>query len=111
MRAKGKKVQIVPPHLVADGISAVRTLFPTIRIDKDKCSVGIDCLRHYRYEIVDLETGGFTSEPVHDIFSHGADSLRYACVALRHAKEIKHDPAKFWNASPFRGDSGAWAGV
>jgi hypothetical protein len=37
---------------VADGINAVRTLFPNMWFDRDKCADGVQALRYYRYDIV-----------------------------------------------------------
>lgn len=113
VRARGKKVQIVPGGAgsVAEGINAVRTLFPRIKIDKDKCARGIECLRNYRFEIESDEHGTFKSLPVHDKFSHGADAMRYACVAYRSDREVRFDPTRYFNSQPFRGDAYGWMTV
>ena len=54
--AGGWHVRIVPKLGVADGVNAVRTLFPTMWFDKERCADGIHALRHYRYGI-DPDTG------------------------------------------------------
>lgn len=112
VRSKGKRVQIVPggKGSVQQGIDTVRTLFPRMRIDKDKCAKGIEALRNYRFEIEE-EKGVFKSSPVHDKFSHGSDAMRYACTAYRIVQEVKHDTSKYHTASPFRGDPQAWMSI
>jgi phage terminase large subunit len=111
MRAKGQKVRIIPVHLVADGINALRTLFPRLKIDRKNCAIGIDALRHYRYELEDDERGGLKSVPVHDIYAHGADAARYMAVALKEPQEQKLSPSKYHNANPFRGGQSNWMGL
>ena len=83
-RAAGWRVRIVPRLSVADGISAARTLFPTIWFDRERCADGLQALRHYRY---DLDPNGqFSRAPLHDHASHGADALRYVAVAMQEAR-------------------------
>ena len=65
-----------------DGIEAVRGLFPRIWIDEEKCGKLIKCIENYRKEF-DLNYQIYKSKPVHDKFSHGADALRYACIAIK----------------------------
>ena len=83
-RAAGWRVRIVPRLSVADGISAARTLFPTIWFDRERCADGLQALRHYRY---DLDPNGqFSRAPLHDHASHGADALRYVAVAMQESR-------------------------
>jgi phage terminase large subunit len=84
-RAAGFKVRIAPKVSIADGINAARTLFPNCWFDADKCADGIQCLRNYRYE-VDEDTQQYSTKPLHDWASHGADAFRYLAVALREPK-------------------------
>lgn len=65
-----------------DGIEAVRGLFPRFWIDEKNCSVLIKCIENYRKEF-DVNYQIYKSKPVHDKFSHGADALRYACIAIK----------------------------
>lgn len=82
MRAAGRKVSIVPSLSVADGINAVRTIFPQCWFDGEKCSDGLQYLRRYRYgEIKTLGTP--TAEPLHDENSHGADAFRMVAVGMK----------------------------
>ena len=81
-RAAGWRVNVVPRLSVEDGINAVRTVFPNLWIDQDKCADGLQSLRHYRYE-VDSVTNQFSRKPLHDMHSHSADAMRYLCVSLK----------------------------
>jgi phage terminase large subunit len=81
-RAAGWRVRIVPRLTVADGINAVRTLFPTMWFDRGRCADGVQALRHYRYD-VDANTGQFSRNPLHDAASNGSDALRYVAVAMQ----------------------------
>jgi phage terminase large subunit len=85
MRAAGKVVRIVPKISVANGINAARTVFPKCWFDAAKAADGLQCLRHYQYE-VDPATQQFSREPLHNWASHGADAFRYLAVALKETK-------------------------
>ena len=65
-----------------DGIEAVRGCFQRFWIDEQKCSRLIKCIENYRKEF-DVNHGIYKSKPVHDQYSHGADALRYACIAIK----------------------------
>jgi phage terminase large subunit len=82
VRAKGFTERLVPKLSISDGINAARTLFPNCYFDEARCAVGLQCLRHYRYD-VDPNTGKFSETPVHDEYSHGADAFRYAAIGLK----------------------------
>jgi phage terminase large subunit len=81
LKDAGRDVRIVPKVFVADGINAVRTLFPRMWFDAERCADGINALRRYRYG-VHPETGQYTRIPLHDCNSHSADSLRYFATAM-----------------------------
>lgn len=62
------------------GIDLVRNMLPICWFDEIKCARGIDCLESYRKEWVDrLNT--WRDKPLHDEFSHGADSFVVLCQA------------------------------
>lgn len=65
-----------------DGIEAVRGIFPRLWVDEEKCSRLIKCIENYRKEF-DVNHGIYKSKPVHDQYSHGADALRYAAIAIK----------------------------
>lgn len=87
-KAAGFKVRVTPKTKIADGINAARTLFPRCWFDAEKCADGIQCLRNYRYE-VDLDTGQYSKNPLHDWASHGADAFRYLAVSLQEQSKAK----------------------
>jgi phage terminase large subunit len=82
VRAAGFKTQILPRVPILDSINAARTIFPSCYFDRDNAAEGIDCLRHYRYE-VDPVTGQFSRTPLHDHYSHGADAFRYIALMIK----------------------------
>lgn len=88
-RAKGYKVSIVPNISLAAGIDALRTLLPRMLFDKLNCVDGIICLKRYRFAVKENAQGQFSEQPVHDKFSHGADSARYIAVGLMPEKPKK----------------------
>lgn len=107
LRASGMNIRITPKLSVADGINAARTLFPQVWIDQEKCADGLQCLRHYRYD-VDPDTRQFSKIPLHDWASHGADAWRYMAVGLREPKRVKKEkPQSAMNMFP---QSGGWMG-
>jgi hypothetical protein len=95
-RNAGWRVRIVPRLSVADGINAVRTLFPRMWFDQNRCADGVQALGYYRYE-VDPNTGQFSRNPLHDAASNGADALRYVAVAMQKARraEGQEPPPRF----------------
>jgi phage terminase large subunit len=90
-RSAGWRVRIVPKLSVADGINAARTLFPSFWFDRERCSDGLQALRHYRYDID--PNGQFSRNPLHDAASHGADALRYVAVAMQEARRASYPAA------------------
>ena len=90
IRAKGFKTRVIPRLSVADGINAARTIFPNSFFDKSKCSAGLQCLMHYRYD-KNENTGRLSEQPVHDQYSHGADAFRYSAIAGKEPKAFGPD--------------------
>ena len=89
----GRKVQIVPKLSIVDGITAARTVFPLCWFDEEKCSDGLNSLRHYRYD-VDPDTGKFSKTPLHDCYSHAADAFRYLGVGIKNGTPKKKPDMK-----------------
>ncbi len=79
-RAAGFKVVIVPKLSIEDGINAVRTIFPNMWFDQENCTMGIQALKRYRYDVDDK--GKFSNVPLHDEYSDFADGIRYCAVAM-----------------------------
>ena len=97
VRASGMKVQVLPRIPVVDSINAARTIFPKCYFDRENTHEGLQCLRHYRYE-VDPDTKMFSRNPLHDQYSHGADAFRYVAMAVNEPK--KAAPKKVSYAIP-----------
>lgn len=88
VRGAGYKTQILPRVPIVDSINAARTIFPACWFDRENTKEGIDCLRHYRYE-VDPNTGQFSKQPLHDHYSHGADAFRYIALMVKEPRRAK----------------------
>ena len=88
VRAAGYKTNILPRVPVVDSINAARTIFNSCYFDRENCEDGLQCLRHYRYE-VDPDSGQFSKTPLHDQYSNGADSFRYIGLMIQGKKELK----------------------
>lgn len=86
--ALGKAVNVVervPKKAI--GINAARTVFEQCLFDSERTKDGLQCLRRYHYK-KDPDTGRVSKEPVHDMWSHGADAF------LQFAQHIKLPPAR-----------------
>jgi intein/homing endonuclease len=76
---------------IEDGIEALRGIFPRILIDEVKAKQLIKCLENYRKEF-DQKHNVYKSRPLHDGFSHGADSARYMAIAVKRFVDAKDGP-------------------
>jgi len=86
----GFKTKRIPTITIANGISAVRRLFPRFHFDK-KCEKGITALKSYQYEF-DQRLKKFKTSPLHNWASHTADGLRYLAVGIEElSKENDYD--------------------
>ena len=102
VRAAGFKTKIIPRTPIADSINAARTIFRNCYFDRDNCYDGLQCLRHYKYE-VDPDTKQFSKNPLHDQYSHGADAFRYIGLGVqetrpKRAKQVNYAPLQSWMA-------------
>lgn len=79
------KFRRVPSVSRQDGIQAARATFPRCRFDEKKCADGLEALKFYHHAYND-EKKVFTTEPVHDWASNGADSFRYLSLVWREAR-------------------------
>ncbi len=80
VKAAGYRVRIVAKLSLTDGINAARMVFRNCYFDEKATETGLDRLRHYRYKVVE---GQYSSDPVHDEHSDGADAFRYMGIALK----------------------------
>ncbi len=92
VRSAGYKTKIIPRTPIVDSINAARTLFRNCWFDRDNCYDGLQCLRHYRYE-VDPETKQFSKNPLHDQYSHGADAFRMLGLVVNEPKRRVNKPS------------------
>ena len=88
VRANGYKVQVLDRVPVADSINAARTIFNKCYFDRQNTEEGLQCLRHYRYD-VDPETKMFSAKPLHDEYSHGADAFRYIGLMINEPRKAQ----------------------
>jgi phage terminase large subunit len=88
VRATGMKVQILDRVPVADSINAARTIFNKCYFDRQNTEEGLQCLRHYRYD-VDPDTKMFSAKPLHDEYSHGADAFRYIGLMINEPRKAQ----------------------
>jgi phage terminase large subunit len=82
MRTKGFRVQVNRQLNVADGINAVRTIFPQLYFDSANCADGLQYLRRYQWGPA-TALGVPRSTPLHDDASHPADALRTLAVGIK----------------------------
>jgi phage terminase large subunit len=88
MRGKGFKVQVLRQMSVHDGINAVRTIFPQLWFDAERCADGLQYLRRYQWGPT-TALGVARREPLHDDASHPADALRTLAVAVKEPERKK----------------------
>lgn len=93
IRLKGFKVRVNRQLSVADGINAVRTLFPQFYFDKALCADGLSYLRRYQWG-PPTQLGVPRSQPLHDDASHPADALRTLAVGIKEPERQKQETAR-----------------
>lgn len=98
VRAAGYNVRIIDRTPVADSINAARTIFPKCYFDRENTHEGLQCLRHYRYD-VNPDTGNFSQKPLHDNYSHGADAFRYIGLMINEPKQVKKKQINYQTSS------------
>lgn len=83
------KVRIVPrvPKKVM-GIRAARVVFDLCNWDEENTVDGWQCLCRYQYK-VNEETGQYSTEPLHNDYSNGADAFQTFALSLRSETAMK----------------------
>jgi len=71
-----------------DGIEQVRMFLPKCVFDREKCEVGLKCLKHYQKKWND-KMSVYLNEPQHDWSSHAADAFRYLALSYKE-QDILH---------------------
>ena len=79
-----------------DGIQAVRTLFPNMWFDRERCADGIKALRSYKRES-QVDDKSLKPNPVHNWASHGSDALRTEAEAFEDsvAEAVEDKPLRY----------------
>lgn len=87
-------VRIVPrvPRKVV-GIRAARVIFDLCNFDEENTSDGWQCLCRYQYK-VNEDTGGFSTEPLHNDYSNGADAFQTFALSLKSETSTAKKPEK-----------------
>jgi phage terminase large subunit len=91
VRNSGYKTRVLDRVPTVDSINAARTIFPKCYFDRENCAEGLQCLRHYRYE-VDPDTKQFSRTPLHDHYSHGADAFKYLSLMIQEPRKVRQRP-------------------
>ncbi len=77
----GLRFTVVPQGPVEDGIETVRKILGRARFCSVRCEAGLNALNSYAYEW-DEVLKRYSTHPVHNWASHGADALRTGAVGL-----------------------------
>jgi hypothetical protein len=72
---------IAPNIEVNEGIDAARNMLPRCWFNEEKCTKGIASLDNYKKEWNDRH-GCWSSRPLHNFASHGADAFRMLAVGV-----------------------------
>jgi len=91
----GFRIEILPRDSLENGINAARMLFPRVWFDRERCKVGLECLRHYQWAYNE-RMDELKPTAVHNWASHGADAFRYLAQAVTMARneyDVQHLPA------------------
>ena len=90
-------IDVLERTSIADGIDAVRNMFPQCWFDEEHCSVGLTRLGNYHKKFI-KSLGKYIDEPDHDE-SNWPDAFRYLSMAFRKLvkKEVSAKPKMFFN--------------
>lgn len=69
------------------GIEAVRRIFPNCYFNEETTRDGLKALGRFRYD-VDPDTGGYSSQPLHDEYSDAADAFAQLALSLQEPKKV-----------------------
>ena len=94
VRAAGYNTRVIERTPIVDSINAARMIFNKCWFDRNNCYDGLQCLRHYRYD-VDPDTKQFSQKPLHDNYSHGADAFRYIGLMVNEPRKAPKQKANY----------------
>jgi phage terminase large subunit len=86
-RSLGAKTRIIPRLDIMDGIHAVRRVFNQCWFDREKCKKGIEALMNYQRKW-DGQSNTFSTKPLHNHASNGADAFRTFAVGVDERDEL-----------------------
>ena len=90
----GIHFRIVESHRFNDGIEAVRSIFPKLRINSQRCRELIEAVKRYKLrknEALSTEDRTvYYKDPVKDATCHPADALRHLAIPYRYQLVINH---------------------
>jgi phage terminase large subunit len=87
VRASNYNTRVIERTPIVDSINAARMMFNKCWFDRANTHDGLQCLRHYRYD-VDPDTKQFSQKPLHDNYSHGADAFRYIGLMVNEPRKV-----------------------
>lgn len=90
-RRLGVRFDVAPRLTVAEGIDAVRRLFPRLVFDRRACARLLQALAEYQ-KVWDAKGKTFRDAPLHSWASHYADALRTFAVGYRERRPSASDP-------------------
>lgn len=102
------KVVKKPAHKI-DGIRAARIVFPLCNFDEDNTTDLWQCLTRYQYGINE-KTNAFSQEPLHNEYSHGADSFQTFALHLKPEMQEKKKTVTQNFRKTFNRSSNSWMG-
>lgn len=89
LRNMGFRTRVLPRHSFDDGKDAARRILAQCWFDAVRCERGINCLKNYEKKW-DAKNKIFSSAPLHNWASHGADAFRaFAMGSIDGAHRVK----------------------
>ena len=83
--------------MVDDGIERTRGIFHKCWFDEERCLRGIDALENYHADYREKHDI-YSTKPVHDWSSHGADAFRYLSMAVNLGHDSHGANKEHWRA-------------
>ena len=102
VRAAGYNTRVIERTPIVDSINAARMMFNKCWFDRNNTHDGLQCLRHYRYD-VDPDTKQFSQKPLHDNYSHGADAFRYIGLMVNEPRKAPKQRSTYQLPSSWMG--------
>lgn len=101
-RDLGINFRVTPKLGLMDGIDNARAMISRFYFDKHKCDYGLRSLINYHKDF-NTKLLTYKFHPVHDKWSHGADSFRYLCLGVENEGSESLRPVEYIrDFDPFR---------